>query len=104
MGFPGGSVVKNPPTNVGDAGLTPGSRRSPEEGNGNPLQYSCLGNPMNRSLACYSPWDCKSIRHDLVTKKQQQKRFESQKTKTSDRNSYVNLKLMQAELKILETF
>ena len=40
-GFPGGSVVKNPPANVGDMGLIPGSGRSPGEGNGNPLQYSC---------------------------------------------------------------
>ena len=47
-GFPGGSVVKNPPVNVGDAGLIPGLGRSPGEGNGNPLQYSCLGNPMDR--------------------------------------------------------
>ena len=47
-GFSGGSVVKNPPTNVGDTGLTPGSGRLPEEGNGNLLQYSCLGNPMDR--------------------------------------------------------
>ena len=50
-GFPGGSVVKNPPANAGatgDAGLIPGSGRSPEEGNGNPVQYSCLGTPMDR--------------------------------------------------------
>ena len=50
-GFPGGSVVKNPPTSAGntrDAGLIPGSRRSPGVRNGNPLQYSCLGNPMDR--------------------------------------------------------
>ena len=47
-GFPGGSVVKNPPDNAGDADLIPGSGRSPGEGNGNPLQYSCLGNPMDR--------------------------------------------------------
>ena len=46
--FPGGSVVKNLPANVGDGGWTPGSRRAPGEGNGNPLQYSCLGNPMDR--------------------------------------------------------
>ena len=45
---PGGSVVKNPPARTGDAGLTPGSGRSPGEGNGNPLQYSCLGNPTDR--------------------------------------------------------
>ena len=51
MGFPSFSVVKNPPANGGgarDSGLIPGSRRSPGEGNGNPLQYSCLGNPMDR--------------------------------------------------------
>ena len=48
MGLLGGSVVKNPPANAGDAGLIFGSGRSPGDGNGNPLQYSCLGNPMNR--------------------------------------------------------
>ena len=48
MGFPGGSVVKNPPANAGDRGLIPGSGRSLGEGSGNPLQYSCLGNPMDR--------------------------------------------------------
>ena len=47
-GFPGGSVVKNPPTNAEDVGLILHSGRSPEEGNGYPLQYSCLGNPMDR--------------------------------------------------------
>ena len=40
-----GSVVKNPPANAGDEGSIPGSGRSPGEGNGNPLQYSCLDNP-----------------------------------------------------------
>ena len=48
QGFLGGSVVKNLPDNVGDVGSIPGSGRSPEEGNGNPLQYSCLGNSMDR--------------------------------------------------------
>ena len=47
-GFPGGLVVKNLLTNAGDTGLIPGSGRSPEEGNGNLLQYSCLKNPMDR--------------------------------------------------------
>ena len=50
-GFPGGSVVKNPPANAGDAGdvgLILGSGRSPGGGNGNPLQYSCLQNSMDR--------------------------------------------------------
>ena len=50
MGFPGGSDGKES-CNAGDPGLIPGSRRSPGEGNGNPLQYSCLGNPMDRG-----PW------------------------------------------------
>ena len=51
MGFPGGIVAKNLPANAGDArnvGSIPGLGRSPGEGNGNPLQYSCLGNPMYR--------------------------------------------------------
>ena len=48
MGFPGSSVVKNPPANAGDMGLIPGLGRSSGEGNGNPLQYSCLGNPVDR--------------------------------------------------------
>ena len=47
-GDPGGSVVKNPPANTGDSGLIPGSGGIPGEGNGNPLQYSCLGNPIGR--------------------------------------------------------
>ena len=51
MGFPGGTVVKNLPANagdIGDAGLIPGLGRSLGGGNGNSLQYSCLGNPMDR--------------------------------------------------------
>ena len=48
MGFPGGSVVKKPPANAGDSGSIPGSERSPGKGNGNLLQYSFLGNPMER--------------------------------------------------------
>ena len=47
-GFPGDSVVKNPPANAGDVSLSPQSGRSPGEGKGNPLQYSCLENPMDR--------------------------------------------------------
>ena len=61
-------MVKNLPAN---ASLIPGSGRSPGEGNGNPLQYSCLGNPMDkRSLAAYSPWGHQRVRHDLGTKQQ----------------------------------
>ena len=59
-GFPGGSVVENSPSNAGDADSIPGSGRSPGEGNGNPLQYSCLGNPMDRDLVVgFSPWNLK---------------------------------------------
>ena len=47
-GLPGLSVVKNLLANAGDAGLNPGSGRSPGDGNGNPLQYSCLENPTDR--------------------------------------------------------
>ena len=48
MGFPGGSEVKASTCNAGDLGSIPGSGRSPGDGNGNPLQYSCLENPMDR--------------------------------------------------------
>ena len=47
LGFPGGSEVKASACNAGDLGSTPGSGRSPGEGNGNPLQCSCLENPMD---------------------------------------------------------
>ena len=60
MGFPGGSEVNSPPASTRDLGLTPGAGRSPREGNGNPLQYSCLENPHGkRSLVGYSPWGLK---------------------------------------------
>ena len=49
-GFPGGSDGKEYACNAGDPGLIPGSGRSPGEGNGNPLLYSCLENPMDRGL------------------------------------------------------
>ena len=52
-GFPGGSVVKTPPANAGDArdvGSIPGLGRSLGRGNGHPLQYSCLENPMERGV------------------------------------------------------
>ena len=48
MYFPVGSVVKNSPANAGDADLIPESGRYPGEGNGNPLQYFCLGKSMDR--------------------------------------------------------
>ena len=48
IGVPGGSYGKESSCNVGDLGSTPGLERSPGEGNGNPLQYSCLENLMDR--------------------------------------------------------
>ena len=64
MGFPGGKVVKNLPANAGDAGdigSVPGLERFSGEGNGNPLQYSCLENSVDREalLIGYNPWGCK---------------------------------------------
>ena len=75
--FPGASVVKNLPANardVVDVDSIPGSRRSPGGGNGNPLQHSCLENPMDdRSLAGYSPQGQKRVGQNLATKQQQQR-------------------------------
>ena len=48
QGFPGGSVIKNSPANAGDTGTIIGLGSSPGGGNGNPLQYSCLENSMDR--------------------------------------------------------
>ena len=71
-GFPGRSVVKNPPTNAGAAGLIPGSGRAGREENDNPLQYPYHGiSHGQRNLAEYSPWDCKRVRQDFATKHQQ---------------------------------
>ena len=62
-------MVKNPPANAGDAGLIPGSRGSPGDRSGNPLQHSSLGNPMD-----IGAWQATvhGVRHDLVIKEQQQ--------------------------------
>ena len=67
-GLLGGSVGKEPTCSAGDPGLIPGSGRFPGGGNGNPVWYSCLGNPMNRWA-----WQAKStgsqrVGHDLVSK------------------------------------
>ena len=48
LGYPGGSGIKNLPANAGDPGLIPGLERSPGGGHGNPLQYSCLENSMDK--------------------------------------------------------
>ena len=77
LGFPGGSVVKNPPTNAGDAkevDSISGWGRSPGEGNVSALQYSCLQNPVGREAwqATVHDWAVRTrtscTRHDWVTK------------------------------------
>ena len=71
VGFPGGSVVKSLPANTVDSGLIPGSGRLPGEANGNPLQYSCLENPMDRgALWAIIHGGCKRVGHDWSTKQQ----------------------------------
>ena len=59
MGFPGGSEGKVSACNAGDLGSIPESGRIPGEGNGNPLQYSCLENPKDRGAWC--PWGPKEL-------------------------------------------
>ena len=64
-GFAGGSLVKNLPANAGVLVSIPGSGRSPGEGNGNPLQYSCLRNPMDRG-AWWATVHGVTVRHNLA--------------------------------------
>ena len=66
MGFSGDSAVKNLPASVGDPGLILGLGRSPGEGSGNLLQYSCLGSPTVRGT-----WQgCRRVGYDWATKQQ----------------------------------
>ena len=58
-------MVKHLPASAGNGGLIPVSGRSPGEGNGNPLQYSCLGNCMDRGAWGYNLWGHNGVRHDL---------------------------------------
>ena len=67
-------MVKNLLANAGNTGLIPGSGRSPGEGNGNPLQYSCLGNPMDRGACWAMVHDNARVRSDLATKQEQQRK------------------------------
>ena len=69
-GFPGGSVVKNPPATTGgagDGGLIPESGRSPGGGNGNPLQYSCLENPWTEEPSGLQSMGSQRVRHNQAT-------------------------------------
>ena len=63
MGFPCGSILKESAYNAGDPGSVPGLWRSHGERNGNPFQYSSLGNPVDWRVAGYTP----KVRHDWVT-------------------------------------
>ena len=71
VGFPDGSVIKNPSVNAGSVGVIRGSETFPGDRNGNPLQYSCLENPMDRRVGD-NPWAHKRVRHDLATKQKEQ--------------------------------
>ena len=68
MGFPYSSVSKESACNARYLGLIPGSGRSPGEGNGNPLQYSCLENPMDGGAWRATVHVVTRVRHGLVTK------------------------------------
>ena len=67
-GFPGGSVDKELACSAGDPGLIPGLGRSPGEGNGDPLQYSCLKNPMDRGAWQAIVHEVTGVGHNLLTK------------------------------------
>ena len=64
-------MVKNPPANAGGMGCIPGLVRFPGEGNGNPLQYSCLGNPIDRESGGLQSMGSQRVGHNLATKQQQ---------------------------------
>ena len=68
MGFPSDSVVKNLIASAGNVSSIPGSERFPGEGNGNPLQCSCLGNPIDRGVSWAVVHGIARVRHDVVTK------------------------------------
>ena len=68
MGFPHSSISKESACNAGDPGSIPGSGKFPGEGNGNPLQYSCLENPMDRGAWWATVHGIARVGHDLVTK------------------------------------
>ena len=68
MGLPCSSLGKESACSAGDLGSIPGLGRSPGEGNGNPLQYFCLGNPMDRGAWWTTVHGVTSVAHDLATK------------------------------------
>ena len=91
VGFPGGSVVKNPPANAGGMGLIPGSERSLKEGNGNPLQYCCLGNPMDRGA-----WQANTV-YGVTKSETQLKRLSTHTATWMDPGSIIQSEVSQTE-------
>ena len=80
--FQGSSVVTNLPSNAGDMGSIAASERSPEEGNGNPLQFSCMGNPMNRG-------DWWSIAHGVAKERDMTQQLNNNKNHWQDFFSFI---------------
>ena len=84
-------MVNNLPVSAGDSGSIPGLGRSPREGNGNPFQYSCLGNPMDRGAwRAIQSMGLQRVRPDLVIKQQQQqsaihRRLDKEPMKTEEK-------------------
>ena len=116
--FPSGSVVKNLPANAGDAGSIPGWGTSLGKGIGNPLQYSCLENPLDRGawqgshvhgIAKSHPMSMglQRVRHDLETKQQQEslekmlisnEKAQSQMPRTEERGWAVHMEVNQSSV------
>ena len=109
IGPPGGSVVENPPFPKQETGSIPVLGRCPREGNGNPLQYSCLENPTDRGA-----WQAtvhgvtERVRHDLLTKQQQKMFMVKWQTRTascSPRRSNINSAPQPVSLKqVLDSY
>ena len=70
-------MVKNPPANARDESSIPESGRVPGKGNGNPLRYSCLGNPIDRGAWQAKSMESQKVRHDLANKQSQKQKLPS---------------------------
>ena len=77
LGFPLSSVGKESAYNAGELGSIPGLGRSPGEGNGNPLQYSCLENPMERGAWKATVHGVTRVGHNLANKERERENFNS---------------------------
>ena len=88
-GFLDGSVVENLPVHTGDLSSIPGLGRSLGVGNSNPLQYSCLGNPMDRGAWQATVHGLQRVRHDLATKQQNNNNILSKFSSSAAKNEDV---------------